>query len=252
MAAVRFLLLLAPALVLAKSYPGFAETNYPSLDTMAAANSAFTKDLNLTGIPALPPRGGAPSARPAECTGVNWRTNCDNYCAMNNNGGNCVRDEITRCTSGKRVGITFDDGPTPETERLLDALATSNTKATFCVVGSRVVSHPLILKRIFEEGHQLCIHTWSHYALTSLSNEQIVAELAYTRQAIREVTGTSPTYYRPPYGMVACCSHGPRGVPRANLPPCLFLSLSLSLPHTPSPPQGMWMTACAPSPRPWG
>ena len=43
-------------------------------------------------------------------------------------------------------------------------------------------------------------HTWSHTALTTQTNEQIVAELGWTREAIRQITGVSPTCMRPPYG----------------------------------------------------
>jgi peptidoglycan/xylan/chitin deacetylase (PgdA/CDA1 family) len=63
-----------------------------------------------------------------------------------------------------------------------------------------VKEHPSILKRIFEEGHQIGVHTWSHRALTTLTTEQIVSELEYTIEAIEEVTGARPTFVRPPFG----------------------------------------------------
>lgn len=49
-------------------------------------------------------------------------------------------------------------------------------------------------------GHEISVHTWSHPALTKLTNEQIVAELGWTRKAIQAVTGVTPTTMRPPYG----------------------------------------------------
>ena len=49
-------------------------------------------------------------------------------------------------------------------------------------------------------GHQVAVHTWSHPYLTTLTNEQIIAELGWTRQAIRDVIGVSPSMMRPPYG----------------------------------------------------
>ncbi|KAF9981444.1 chitin deacetylase [Mortierella antarctica] len=64
-----------------------------------------------------------------------------------------------------------------------------NQKATFFIIGSRAVSYPATLKRAYTEGHQLGIHTWSHTPLTSLTNEQIVAELKWTEKAIFSVVG---------------------------------------------------------------
>lgn len=49
-------------------------------------------------------------------------------------------------------------------------------------------------------GHQLAVHTWSHPSLTTLTNEQIVAELGWTKKVIKDVTGVTPNTWRPPYG----------------------------------------------------
>jgi peptidoglycan/xylan/chitin deacetylase (PgdA/CDA1 family) len=90
------------------------------------------------------------------------------------------------------------------------------------VLGSQVVANPDILRRIYEDGkhlllyapyhkyntnrftvmlgHEICSHTWSHSALTALTNEQIIAEIRWTEKAIRDVIGITPRYLRPPYG----------------------------------------------------
>jgi len=52
----------------------------------------------------------------------------------------------------------------------------------------------------YMSGHQISIHTWSHAPLTTLSNEQIVAELGWTAKVIRDVIGVTPNTFRPPYG----------------------------------------------------
>jgi len=49
-------------------------------------------------------------------------------------------------------------------------------------------------------GHQLSVHTWSHHHLTTLSNEEIIAELGWTKKAIKDITGLTPNTMRPPYG----------------------------------------------------
>jgi peptidoglycan/xylan/chitin deacetylase (PgdA/CDA1 family) len=97
-------------------------------------------------------------------------------------------------------GLTFDDGPSTSTLRLLDYLRERNIKASFFLVGSQVVGNPQIVRRIFEEGHHIGVHTWSHRALSSLSNEQIISELEWSVRAVQQVIGVRPTYYRPPYG----------------------------------------------------
>ncbi|CAG8546571.1 1343_t:CDS:2 [Paraglomus occultum] len=115
---------------------------------------------------------------------------------------NCVRNEsdITICPQTGDWGISFDDGPSPNTPALLDFLDKTNNKVTFAVVGSRIVENPEILKRAFEAGHQIIVHTWSHPALTTQTTDQIIAEIKWTEEAIKAVTGVTPVFARPPFG----------------------------------------------------
>lgn len=71
---------------------------------------------------------------------------------------------------------------------------------TFFVVGSRVISRPQMLQSEYMSGHQIAVHTWSHPPLTTLTNEQIVAELGWSKQVIKDTIGVTPLYMRPPYG----------------------------------------------------
>ncbi|KAL0569560.1 hypothetical protein V5O48_012401 [Marasmius crinis-equi] len=84
--------------------------------------------------------------------------------------------------------------------KLLKYLDEKKIKSTFFVVGSRVISRPDILREEYMSGHEISVHTWSHTALTTLTNEQIVAELGWTRKAIKDVLGVTPTTMRAPYG----------------------------------------------------
>lgn len=97
---------------------------------------------------------------------------------------------------------TFDDGPTDATAMLLDYLDSVNQKTTFFELGSRVVDNYLVTQRGFASGHQIAGHTWSHPNLTSLTNEQIYAELQWTIYAIHAAIGQIPKYFRPPYGYI--------------------------------------------------
>ena len=83
---------------------------------------------------------------------------------------------------------------------LLKFLDEKDITATFFVVGSRVVEKPNILVEEYMSGHEISVHTWSHRLLTTLTNQQIVAELGFTREAIKQVLGVTPTTMRPPQG----------------------------------------------------
>jgi peptidoglycan/xylan/chitin deacetylase (PgdA/CDA1 family) len=97
-------------------------------------------------------------------------------------------------------GLTYDDGPGFYTPNLLQYLDSQTLKSTFFVVGSRVISFPITLQYEYISGHQIAVHTWSHPSLTQLTNEQIIAELGWSRKAIKDVLGVTPNMMRPPFG----------------------------------------------------
>jgi peptidoglycan/xylan/chitin deacetylase (PgdA/CDA1 family) len=53
-------------------------------------------------------------------------------------------------------------------------------------------------------GHQIAVHTWSHPMLTTLTDEEIVAELGWSKKIIKDLLGVTPTMMRPPYGDIEC------------------------------------------------
>lgn len=63
-------------------------------------------------------------------------------------------------------------------------------------VGSNVVTFPDAAKRGFQSGHGICLHTWSHSAMTTLTNEQIVAELYWALRAVKHATGVTSRCWR--------------------------------------------------------
>jgi peptidoglycan/xylan/chitin deacetylase (PgdA/CDA1 family) len=103
--------------------------------------------------------------------------------------------------NASEVALTFDDGPHPEqTPRLLDLLGERGVRATFYVIGENARNHPEIVRRMFDEGHEIGNHTWSHRFLTTQSARSVKEELLSTDQVIEEITGTRPATLRPPYG----------------------------------------------------
>lgn len=104
---------------------------------------------------------------------------------------------------GPYIAVTFDDGPSQAlTPRLLDMLKQRGVKATFFVIGENVTRSPEIVARAAAEGHEIGNHTWSHPALTKLSNERVQEEIGKTSDAIFQATGKKPTLLRPPYGAI--------------------------------------------------
>jgi peptidoglycan/xylan/chitin deacetylase (PgdA/CDA1 family) len=106
-------------------------------------------------------------------------------------------------TGSDAVGLTFDDGPSPEwTPQVLDLLREHGVKATFCVIGAYAEAHPELIADIAREGHTLCSHTWFHeYDLGRWGEEEIRANLRRTNDAIvKAAPGARVAYFRHPGG----------------------------------------------------
>jgi peptidoglycan/xylan/chitin deacetylase (PgdA/CDA1 family) len=104
-------------------------------------------------------------------------------------------------TPSSLVAMTFDDGPHPtHTPRLLDMLHERGIRATFCLIGNRVVEYPHIARRIAEDGHEISNHSGSHPFLDRLSATAVTREIDQTTSATFQITGRPPVMYRPPYG----------------------------------------------------
>jgi len=98
------------------------------------------------------------------------------------------------------VALTFDDGPSANTRRLLDLLAERDVRATFFLQGDHVVADPEAVRAIHAAGHGLANHTWSHPHLTQLSPGEVDAEIARGADAVSEATGVVTEFFRPPFG----------------------------------------------------
>jgi peptidoglycan/xylan/chitin deacetylase (PgdA/CDA1 family) len=104
------------------------------------------------------------------------------------------------CAAGY-VRLTFDDGPNKTaTPDILDTLANRGVEATFFVTGEMTAALPGIVRRVSEEGHGIGNHSWSHPELTTLDRAQVKAQLRRTNEVIEQVTGNTPSEWRPPYG----------------------------------------------------
>lgn len=97
-------------------------------------------------------------------------------------------------TEGKICYLTFDDGPTKEvTPAVLDVLKQYDVKATFFMLGTMIEANPDIAKRVFEEGHLLANHSYSHkYKELYATEESFLAEIKKVESLIQKVTGEEP------------------------------------------------------------
>ncbi|KAF9953965.1 hypothetical protein BGZ72_005003 [Mortierella alpina] len=123
-----------------------------------------------------------------------------------------IPPDIMKCDVPGTWGLTYDDGPlyywppTAENSRWAEPtlydylLLHNNQKADLFYIGSKIVGAPVAAQRGLNDGHTICSHTWSHPAMTRLTNDQIVAEFYYSLKIIKEVLGITPKCWRPPYG----------------------------------------------------
>ena len=93
----------------------------------------------------------------------------------------------------KCVALTFDDGPGPYTDRLLQILKDNDAKATFFLIGNKVAANPAGAKRIADAGMEIGSHTWEHPNMTTIPPEDIAGQFSRANDAITAATGRTPT-----------------------------------------------------------
>ena len=104
-------------------------------------------------------------------------------------------------SNGKKVYLTFDDGPSSNTDQILDILKDYDVKATFFVVGKTDERSVKAYQRIVEEGHTLAMHSYSHrYDEIYESKEAFARDLNSLQEYLYETTGVWPRIYRFPGG----------------------------------------------------
>jgi peptidoglycan/xylan/chitin deacetylase (PgdA/CDA1 family) len=97
--------------------------------------------------------------------------------------------------------LTFDDGPGPDTERVLDVLAEHEICGAFFMIGGHVERFPRTARRIVAEGHEIGNHSYSHPIYLYRSARETRRQLERTQDIIAATTGASPKLARPPCGV---------------------------------------------------
>ncbi|KAI8072211.1 uncharacterized protein B0P05DRAFT_473787 [Gilbertella persicaria] len=121
---------------------------------------------------------------------------------------------ITTCSVPGTIALTFDDGPYEYTWALADTLKKEGVTATFFMNGKNWVdvekqsvqtsagtkTYKQVIKHVYDQGHQLGSHTYSHVDLSSKSASAITTEMQKLEKIFRSVIGKNPLYMRPPLG----------------------------------------------------
>ncbi|PLX13194.1 MAG: hypothetical protein C0598_04210 [Marinilabiliales bacterium] len=104
---------------------------------------------------------------------------------------------------GKIVALSFDDGPDENTtHKVLEILDFYNMKAGFFCVGSKIEKSPEIVKTIYNKGHVVGNHSYSHSKIFDLrSTKNMIAEIEKTNELIENTIGKKPKLFRPPFGV---------------------------------------------------
>lgn len=101
----------------------------------------------------------------------------------------------------RKVYLTFDDGPSSNTDNILDILDTYGVKATFFVTGKEGAKAEASYRRIVEEGHTLGMHSYTHdYSVIYASEEAFMEDMEKLQHYLYDVTGVQSTYIRFPGG----------------------------------------------------
>ena len=110
----------------------------------------------------------------------------------------CPRAEAK---SEKYVALTFDDGPSGRyTRRLLEGLEARDVKATFLLCGYRLRENPKLAQAIFDQGHEIGLHGFSHNDMAKMTYREAAREIADTAALLPE--GCTPVFLRPPGGSI--------------------------------------------------
>lgn len=111
---------------------------------------------------------------------------------------------VSRGTAeGRRIALTFDDGPTSGgTNRVLAILARAGVPASFFAIGRNVQANPSILREIDAAGHVIGNHSFDHHHLSVLRGWKYWDDqLATTNEVIESAIGRRPRFFRPPIGI---------------------------------------------------
>lgn len=176
-----------PLLLLVTLLSACGAKSQPAPQPPATAPVATTPEPPKTAEPVQPAK---PTVDPIQAMG--WYESAIGY---------PMKSDDPKAADLKVAMLTFDDGPTKDvTPQILDVLKREKIRAIFFVTGYGIEQAPDVLKRIKDEGHIIAVHTMTHPDLATLSQAEQRKEIEPLMAKIKELTGVTPTYIRPPFG----------------------------------------------------
>jgi peptidoglycan/xylan/chitin deacetylase (PgdA/CDA1 family) len=174
---------------------------------LQAQNSVITKPINSAenGIeyPTIPPLGKPDSfipRKPFPPPSLNKPEKPYYSLIPERYKGKTVHNVSPR-NQEKVIALTFDDGPWPETPKVLTVLREFNVKATFFILGRNLPLYPDIIKQVVQEGHAVGNHTWTH-SYPKMEPQKAKAEIENTSARLQLMTGLKTRLFRPPGGIL--------------------------------------------------
>lgn len=99
------------------------------------------------------------------------------------------------------AALTFDDGPSEDTVRVLDVLDSFNLRAAFFMIGGHVERFPRVARSVAERGHEIGNHSYSHPIYLYRTGRETRRQLERAQAVIEDATGVRPRLARPPCGV---------------------------------------------------
>jgi peptidoglycan/xylan/chitin deacetylase (PgdA/CDA1 family) len=105
------------------------------------------------------------------------------------------------------IALTFDDGPDPDgTPAVLEVLDRLGATATFFMLGAQVARYPQVAAAVVAAGHEAAVHGFSHRNHLARGPVEVSHDVARAVAVVTTATGTRPTWFRPPYGVLTSAS----------------------------------------------
>ena len=99
------------------------------------------------------------------------------------------------------VALTFDDGPSEYTPKVLELLEQYGCTATFFMLGNRMAHYPDAVRLVAESENEIASHSWNHANLVTLSYQDMLENVLMSKNKIKTMTGRDAQFLRAPYGM---------------------------------------------------
>lgn len=162
------------------------------LNPLKSAKEATIKNQNLDY-----------SVTNSEDSKVDSKPSDDNLKAPEENNQEKEDDSKDTKKPVKYIALTFDDGPSSYTEKIVDLLKEYNYHATFFVLGNKLnLDYKETLQKSLANGNEIGIHGYSHRSFTKMKQETIVEEITKTKKYVKNLAGYEPKLVRPPYGNI--------------------------------------------------